>query len=502
SAFLVLHDLGSRSLWVDEGATFAYASQRGIGLWHAVTADGGNMMAYYAAMHLVIGLFGSSPEVLRLPSAAATVATVPVCFALVARIFDRRAATLSALLVAASVPLVFWGQMARAYAPAVLFLSASTLAFVVALQSGRKIAWIAYCALSVVAIYTILLAALVITAQFLALAFRRREDLPLARIGLSAGAVIVLSVPLGLVALAHGTSQLDWMPATGPPFDATNRYLANFVASATQGGVPSGGQEHLVFVGMAAAWVLAAAHFAHCLARRRRSEETFAWALLGGTFLLPLLTTYAVSELVHPLLSDRYLLAVVAPASMTAGVACSRIRPAPGAWMAGLLLAGLRLAQIPPTYAVSLEAWQPATSYVLQRAQPHDCAGFFVADGFPVFDYYLLASGLPAGRLPEPVLPESRWSARTPYELDPATFSPVELRRTAASCPRLWLVETHQTGIAPAPGVPSYQVRKLHAYRALVREIHGYYVKVARKVFTGVAVVLFDRRTADAPLRS
>jgi mannosyltransferase len=217
SAILVLHDLGSRSLWVDEGATVGYSSQHGAAaLWHAITSDGGNMLAYYTGMHVVIRLFGSSPEVLRLPSAIAVILTVPVCFALVRRLFDRRAATFSAFFAASSLPLVYWGQQARAYAVAVLLVTASTLAFVVALQTRRRAAWACYCLVSALAIWTILLAALVIAAQCVALAARRRADLPLKQIGVSAPSVVILSVPVALIALAHGSTQLGWLPPTGP----------------------------------------------------------------------------------------------------------------------------------------------------------------------------------------------------------------------------------------------------------------------------------------------
>src|ERR1700733_11956012 len=48
---LVLYDLGSRSLWLDEGFTFAAASQHGAALLHAALRDGGNALSYYVGMH-------------------------------------------------------------------------------------------------------------------------------------------------------------------------------------------------------------------------------------------------------------------------------------------------------------------------------------------------------------------------------------------------------------------------------------------------------------------
>jgi hypothetical protein len=495
SAILVLHDLGSRSLWVDEGATVGYSSQHGAAaLWRAITSDGGNMLAYYAGMHVVIRLFGSSPEVLRLPSAIAVILTVPVCYWLVRRLFDRRAATFSAFFVAASLPLVYWGQMARAYTVAVLLLSASTLAFVVALQTRRRTAWACYCLVSALAVWTILLAALVLAAQYCALAARRRTDVPVKQIAGSAAAVVTLSVPVALVALAHGSTQLGWLAATGPPLDATNRYLLKFLASAEQGGVPISGQARLLTVLTLAAWLLAGALCVACMARRRRGDESFAWALVIATFVLPAVATYAISELIHPVFSDRYLLTVVAPASMVAGIACSRIRPRPAAWLAGLAIVSLRLVAVAPSYNVPLESWQGATTFVLQRSQPHDCAAFFVADGYTVFDYYVHRLATSHETVPTPVLPESPWSIRHVYELDPATIPPAQLPALVASCPRLWLIETHQAGKAQAPGVPPYQVAKRTAYHRLMGEIDPSYVKIAATNFTAVRVVLYERR--------
>lgn len=493
SAVLVIHDLGARSLWVDEGATFAYSSHGGLGLWHSITADGGNMVAYYAAIHLVMAVFGSSPFVLRLPSALATVATVPVCFLLVRRLFDRRAATFAAFFVAGSVPLVYWGQMARGYALAVLLTTGATLAFVTAVQTGRRLAWACYCVLSVLAISTILLSALVVVAQYCSLALIGRPQRPLRGAVVSAAIIVLGALPVGIVALAHGTAQINWIAATGPPFDAANQYLFKFVASAEQGGVRTGSAVLLVVIGMSLAWALAVGFFVASLVKRK-SRERFAWGVLLATSLVPSIATYAVSELVHPVLSDRYLLCVVAPASMAAGVACSRIRPSPAAYLAGLALLGARLVQIPPTYGVSLEDWRSATSYVLTRTEPHDCVAFFVSDGYPVFDYYLLRSGRPRASDPTPVLPAAPWSSRRAFELDPATFSPSELRSTVRSCPRLWLVETHQTGMPAGPGVPPYQVEKYDAYHRLRPEIHHHYTEVSKRLFTGVRIVLFVRR--------
>ena len=131
AAVLCLIGLGGRSLGFDEGATASIAAQHGSALWRAIAHDGGNMSAYYLLMHVLIGVFGNGLVVLRLPSVIATVATVALIGLIAERLFaDRRLVVGAGLLAAVSLPLVYWGQTARGYAPMVAFVCAGILAFV------------------------------------------------------------------------------------------------------------------------------------------------------------------------------------------------------------------------------------------------------------------------------------------------------------------------------------------------------------------------------------
>jgi uncharacterized membrane protein len=128
-------DLGSRSLWLDEGSTVAITSQHGAALWQGIAHDGGNMLVYYLLMHLVIGAFGDASWVIRLPSLIAQALTSGIVAALGLRLFGRHrhareAAVAAALLTLVSLPLVFWGQDARGYALMVTLGCASWWALV------------------------------------------------------------------------------------------------------------------------------------------------------------------------------------------------------------------------------------------------------------------------------------------------------------------------------------------------------------------------------------
>ena len=50
---LCLIELTTRSLWLDEAATVAIAGQHGSAFWHAAAHDGGNMLGYYALLHVL-----------------------------------------------------------------------------------------------------------------------------------------------------------------------------------------------------------------------------------------------------------------------------------------------------------------------------------------------------------------------------------------------------------------------------------------------------------------
>ena len=126
AALLAAYELTTRSLWLDEAASVAIASQHGAALWHAIDHDGGNMVAYYLLLHVLIALFGDGVAVIRIPSVVATATTVGLVSALGLRLFDRRVALSAGLLAAVSLPLVFWGQNARGYALMATFAAGSS----------------------------------------------------------------------------------------------------------------------------------------------------------------------------------------------------------------------------------------------------------------------------------------------------------------------------------------------------------------------------------------
>ncbi len=299
---LCLYDLNSRSLWLDEAASIAIASQHGAAFGQALAHDGGNMLGFYGLLHVLISLFGDGPFVARLPSALAAGATIGLTSAIALRLFNRRVAVVGGVLGAVSLPLVFWGQDARGYMLMIAFLCASFLLLVVALQRDRPgwRLWLGYVAVTTAAVYMGLEAVLALPAQLLVLAwYRQRARWVIS--GLAASGL--LCIPLAVLAVSRGSAQIFWIP---PPNAFTMRQVLLTLSSgglepqfySASGDVLLRITEVLVALGVVGVvWQLV----------RSRSR---AWppVLIAGWLLVPPVLSWVISKLGHSMFEARYLL--------------------------------------------------------------------------------------------------------------------------------------------------------------------------------------------------
>jgi 4-amino-4-deoxy-L-arabinose transferase-like glycosyltransferase len=98
-------------------------------------------------------------------------ALIPAAYAAAIKLFDRRTALVSAMLISISPPLVEYGASVRPYAFLALAILASTAFLTISIRSSRKASWIAYSASVVVLIYTHNWAWLVIAGHVVCIAF-------------------------------------------------------------------------------------------------------------------------------------------------------------------------------------------------------------------------------------------------------------------------------------------------------------------------------------------
>ncbi|MBV9838040.1 MAG: glycosyltransferase family 39 protein [Solirubrobacterales bacterium] len=492
AAVLCGYQITTRSLGFDEAASVTIASQHGGSLGHAIAHDGGNMSAYYAGLHLVVGALGDGPLAIRLPSAVAVTATVAVVCVLARRLLDSRAALLAGLLSAVSLPLVFWAQDARGYAPMVAFTAGSFLAFVVLVERAverRPVRWalLAYVGCTSLALYCGLVAVLVVPAQLLTLVWARRALRPAAA---ALGATAVCCSPLAVLALDRGPGQLFWVPSpslTGlkqalellssaglqPSFHATSTTIVLMACTLAM----------LAVAGLAAAPALA----------ERRPWATQAPVLALSWLLVPFVLALLESILWQPILVPRNLLVSVPAVALLLAWGLTHPRvPPPLAWslLAGLLI--LRALQLAPSYGVSPEDWRGATGYVLARSRPTDCVAFYPSDGRMAFRYYLVAAHLELARAPAPVLPVAPWRALRPYVEDYASLSSGQVSALHTRCPRLWLVSSHE---GQADG-PARSRANSERYLELVAALGGSYAHSSAVTFGYASRIRVELLTA------
>ena len=500
AALLAFHEITARSLWLDEAASVAIASQHGVALWHAMEHDGGNMLAYYALLHLVLNLLGDGALAIRFASALATVATVGLVCLLARRLFDRPAALAAGLLTAVSLPLVYWGQDARSYALMMMFVTASFLAFVSLVDRepgapASRWGWLAYVAATVLAAYMSFEALLVVPAQLIALASVRRS----LRAVISAVAVAgSCCLPLLVLAERRGSSQLFWVPK--PNLTQLHQMLETLLSAGLQPSfhLTAAGTPLLVLSGALVLAVAAAIVAAVTRARgpSGRGEDRRSWpqVLVLCWLLVPVAMSLLESCLVQPINLPRAALVSLPAASLllASGVMDHRVPRVLGWSAVGVLLA-LRALQLAPSFGASPENWRAATAHVLAAVRPGDCTAFYPSDGREAFSYYVGAHTPAAARAPRAVLPPVPWGEVKPYVEDYSSPSSSGLSRIEATCTRLWFISSHR-GQRNGPSASRSDYARYQALLGTLTRVYGRGRTVSYGWASPVRVELFTRR--------
>jgi mannosyltransferase len=506
AALLSFYAITARSLWLDEAASVAIASQHGIALWHAMEHDGGNMVAYYALLHGLTGLLGHSLLVIRFCSAAAAVATVAIVCLLARRLFDDRVAFAAGLLTAVSLPLVYWAQDARSYALMIALIAGSFLSFVALVdrepgtRTPRSV-WLAYVLTTVLAAYMSFEAVLIVPAQLLSLAWARRSIRPVLSALVTAGACCL---PLLVLAERRGSSQLFWVPK---PNLVQLHYMGEALLSAgfepnfhpTSTGAP--------LLWLTVAFLLFAAGLAILGPWLHRARGHGAASLNGGGrrpangrraswpevlvlcwLLVPVALSLLESVTVQPITLPRAVLVSLPAVSILLAWAAMHSR-VPGwlGWSCVGIVVVLRALQLAPSYGTSPENWKAATAHVLAVYRPGDCIAFYPSDGRQAFQYYIGSSAAPRS-----VLPAVRWNVVKPYVEQYVSPAGSSLARIEAGCPRLWFVSSH-SGQKHGPPASRLDYARWAALKSSLSSAYAHHHTVAYGWASPVRVELFGR---------
>jgi mannosyltransferase len=207
--------LGYQPLWRDEAFT-AVVVQRPLGqMLDAVRADSAPPLAYILD-HAVAQLW-SSPAGLRLLSALAGTAAIPLAAALGRRIAGQRAGVIAALVIAVAPAMVLSARDVRMYALATTLVLASSLLLWRAVEKPGPWRFGLYAGCTMLALYTDYFAVLGVAAQLLALLAVRVRARILISAAASAAIAALTLVPWLLAARAQfsHTGSAFWVPPIG-----------------------------------------------------------------------------------------------------------------------------------------------------------------------------------------------------------------------------------------------------------------------------------------------
>ena len=213
AAALRLSTLNLQSFWYDEAFTPVHVLHPS--LWatlRSVVHTENTPPLWYVLAWADSRVLGTGEVALRLPSALAGIATVPVVWAIGHELSGRRVAILCAALVAVNPLFVWYSQEARAYGLFVLLAAAAMLCFLRARRepsAGRMVAFALTGSLALLAHY---FAVFLLIPMILWLAYDRRTR----RTALPAIAVLILVgvalLPLISAQGGHGTQWIGAWP--------------------------------------------------------------------------------------------------------------------------------------------------------------------------------------------------------------------------------------------------------------------------------------------------
>jgi len=485
-----LADLGGKSFWLDEAFSVALARAPWAEFMVQLRTREANMSLYYVLLRAWLHL-GNGEATVRLLSALPGIATIPVVYAIGARLFGRPAGLGAATLFAVDAFHILVSQDARSYPLAVFLITCSIWALLhivgdpddaaAAVQrdttrsesrAWAPVVWgMVYVIASAGAVYAHFYAALVLLAQAGWLLARPAQMTPWRQLIAWGLGTAVLLVPVAMFVLGGPHTNIDWLATAIPTLSSVLHGAATpagFIGGAAFATVP-----------VALTWggiqVIRSGH-----ATRHR----WSYVLILLWLLTPIVIPLVVSVTVKPVLEPRYITVCIPAVVLLAGAIASQL---PGTRKPIAMLAAIIAAQAYGDWAyfawVEKENWRDATRTILTAAAPGDVAVFYAPYVRRPYDYYVERFGRPANA------PLVLYPATSYADFAPSGQAALSLRdavdRASRAAPRTWLVLSHAT--------PDTACRR--SLDAALRAVYG---TVEDREFTRVDVRLYSNRGAGA----
>lgn len=357
-------------LSLDEAYSYMFAQLGWMELWSEIGRIDHNPPLYYSFLKVWSGAFGWDEIPMRMLSVLASLATIPVVYAL-GRSLGKGGRSFfiaagAAAIIAVHPETVNNAVSARSYA-FVALATALSLLFAVRLMRGNDRSagtWIGLLlSLSLLSwmhnLATTLVLWIVIALLLWALSMGEQRARAIRRTLLVGAGVAVLWLP----ALAFVLQDAYGLKGTGYWIRAVTS--GRVLAAYTEDLGPALGSD-VLWLGL-----ILAASLAGAVLLARRSRARFEAILLGGALVVPTAIQIAVSASVVPLLTSRTLAWMVVPMAVLVAAACAglptvRVRAVAILGVAAVFLAGT-VGQDSPK-----DDWRSAVAAIAEQASPDD----------------------------------------------------------------------------------------------------------------------------------
>lgn len=408
-----LYRLGNPSIWFDEAFSVELARLPLPVMWHLIWGPEPNMELYYLFLHGWLGLsglFGWLPTefVVRLPSAVFAALASVMVYLLGRRYMGMAAGIAGAGLFTLNYLQLTYAQQTRAYSMQLLLTCVAWYALFALLSQDRRVTrwWVCFILASTLAIYAQLFSALILFSQLVAFAgllvlpgsWRERARRNLRGFLASLGVIGILCIPMWLVSL-HG-AKTNWLPI---PHVQDITHLFQFIATNSQ--------LYLLLLFLLCTGAVGIALLAYTrdfkpLIRSftfsGQSEQAEAqlqrfiplvFSLVCWLFV-PIIASYVISQSPIRLFSTRYLVTILPPLFLLAGLAIGALRWRVVQTALILCMFLVALYYVPVYYrSAQVEDWNSTVHWLQQRYQPGDglvCFDNDVEQGCQVsVQYYL-----------------------------------------------------------------------------------------------------------------
>jgi mannosyltransferase len=267
--------LDQQSFWLDEAYTVRFLSGS-LGDTLGILPEWESAPPVYYVLAWGWGqVLGFGEIGLRSLSALAGTLTIPVAYAIGARLVSPATGVVAAGLTAVHPLLVWFSQEARAYSLVVLFASLSLLCFLHVLDGGGRRAWAWWAACSALAIATHYFAGFLVLAEAVLLAWRLPRDRRMAAAFGAVGLTVLALAPLALAQRSSGRAAYIGEGGLGSRLLQVPKQLLTGYASPLQALTTA-----LVALGVAAALVR--------LARDRDARALLPVWMVAATLGIPL----------------------------------------------------------------------------------------------------------------------------------------------------------------------------------------------------------------------